>query len=227
LLHALIAGVVGALFLLVTTLVPGVNALNACCGFWFFAGGLVAAYTWSRLQGGRSSFFFGLLSGVLAGVFFAISLVVFSGLMAGGYATVAGQALAKSEIFKDFPDDGLTAEQLLDITRAIIENSKDMAGAEREQRLSELQTAAKNLAAARQDPAKNAQIEDAMAMFNGFVHKIKGGDASFLVWIAIALSSFIGILGGAIATVGGFVGGLMFGSETPGTGQATPEPAAA
>lgn len=214
-LKALLAGLVGGLFLLLTSLTPGVNLMNVCCGFWFLSGGLIAAYTWSRLNGGRGSLFFGLLSGLLAGISYTGVSVVGTGLMVGGYATMLGEQVAQVELIQSYPEQGLTAEQWLDFAEQALEQSESMSASEREMRLSELERGRRKLAEIRSDPTQNANLEQGLEKIHEFLISIKRGEFEIFVQIAVLVVFLIGLLATALAALGGFLGGLIFGGSPP------------
>lgn len=212
-LKAVLAGMIGGFFLFLTSIIPGVNALNACCGVWFLSGGMVAAYAWTRLNDGRASFFYGLLSGFLAGLIYTGASVGFTGLLAGGYASMAGQWLSQNPTLQQYPDDGLTPEQWLDVTERIFTESETVVGAERTKRLQELQSYRQKLAQIRQDPASNAKLERGMAQVHSLVLALKEGKITFLVWFSMGLVGLLGMIATVLSTLGGFLGGLIFGGE--------------
>lgn len=62
-----VGGLVGAVVLLLSQLIPVMRMTNLACGVWGFAGGAAAAWVWSR-QTGRRSVAMGALAGLVAGL---------------------------------------------------------------------------------------------------------------------------------------------------------------
>ena len=225
-IKALIAGVIGAVFIGVTSFIPLVNLFNMCCGAWFIIGGMLSAWAWTKLNDGRASFFYGLLSGVLAGLIFSTCTIGVSSLMMAAQADMAGKQLAASKPVQALPDRELTAEEMVTVMRQFVEeHSKDEA--KKAEQLAKLDKLAADIATAQEDPAKAADLQKFVDGINGAIAAIKKGDLSVVIGWVVALMAMIGFFLVCLSTVGGFFGGLMFGSDAPPPAPAAPAPAPA
>lgn len=215
-IKALIAGVIGAIFIGVTSAVPVVNLFNMCCGAWFIIGGLLSAWVWTKLNDGQASFFYGMLSGILAGAIFATCTIGLSTLMMAAQADSVGKKVAASEPVQALPDRPLTADEMVALARKFVEENTQNE-AERAQQLAKLDKVAADIATAKDDPAKAADLQKGVDMVNSAIAAVKRGDLSLIIGWVVMLMACIGIFLVFLTTLGGFFGGLMFGSDAPPT----------
>lgn len=213
-IKALIAGLIGAVFIAVTSFIPIVNLFNMCCGAWFIIGGMISAWVWTKLNDGQASFFYGLLSGVLAGALFAGGTIGLATLGMAAQADMAGRKLAQSEPVKALPDRPLSAEEMLDAARRMVEaNVKDET--EKAVQMAKLDRLAADIAAAKEDPQKAQNLQTGVDLVNQGIAAIKSGDLSLLIGWIVMLMAMIAIFLVFLTSMGGFFGGLMFGSDAP------------
>jgi hypothetical protein len=217
-IKALIAGVIGAIFMGVTSFVPGVNLFNMCCGAWFIIGGVLAAWVWTKLNDGQASFFYGLLSGVLSGMIYSACTIGVATLMMAGQADMVGKQLATSQPVQALPDRPLSADEMVMLARKFVEENTENE-AKRAEQLAKLDKLAADIAAAKEDPAKAADLQKGVDMVNQGIAAIKAGDLSLLIGWVVMLMACIAVCLITLSTIGGFFGGLMFGSDAP---QASP-----
>lgn len=209
-IQAILAGVIGAIFIAVTSVFPGINLLNLVFGFWFFIAGMVAAFAWSKLSGGRASVAYGTLAGVLAGGIFSVGSF---GLSAAYLSTTLdgfGKQLASVEAVQKLPDT-MTAEQWLDMAEAMAKRQTDEA--RREINLAKIKKNRTDLAKWRENPENNRRVEYLENFLSDKIAGLKKGDLGWVMYYVIRVFLVIGLLITAVATGGGLLGGLMFGDN--------------
>ena len=223
-IKALIAGVIGAVFIGVMSMIPIVSLFNMCCGAWFIIGGMLSAWVWTKLNEGQASFFYGLLSGILAGAIFSSFTIGLSSLAMAAQADSMGKQLAASEPVQALPDRELTADEMVMLARKFVEENVENE-AERAQQLAKLDKMAADIATAKEDPAKMKDLQQGVDFINQAIAAIKRGDLSMLIGWVVAIMACVAVFLVFLTTLGGFFGGLMFGSDAP--PPAAPSPTAA
>jgi len=205
LLYALIAAAVGAVFMGLAS-VPPVALVNTCCGVLYVSAGFLSAWVWVRLSGGKSSVFWCFTSGALAGVLFAAASMGTSAVSLWLGAEAFAAKLNESAFIRDFPDEEV---------RAHVQNDPKYSEEQRLEELARVEDLRRQLAAARQDPERSREVDKWMSWITSALRAAKRGDTSPLMIPVVLIMGLVGVILAAFSSVGGLIGGLLLGDDTP------------
>jgi hypothetical protein len=239
-----VAGLVGALAMGFLSYVPVVGWLNLLLGLWFFVGGLVAAFVWTRMGDGTRGVFPCILASGLAGALLAGASGLYILVGVEGAARSAGQA----EFLQAYPRAEMTTEEILDYWEAqrvgaqralqaeldglVTAGDGETAAAYRlRQHLSKLEEVRVKMGRLRTDHEREKThgggvVEWMAQTSHDLFSSLRDGDTS-MVRVPVLLVLLIrGLFIVAVAMGGGILGALVFGEDqAPEVEASNPEPA--